>query len=147
MWRLSGAGLLAPQIARSVEHARQFLWRVDIRRGTCCRATGMMRHFMLAILRVEEAGKERDLLKPPLVTARGRRDGRRPGDRGLAANVSISPVDRITRERGEVSGRLCELEAERAAQLDVAINIIDQHGDLPGQGCATAASSAISTLA
>jgi hypothetical protein len=107
----------------------------------------MMQHLMLAILRVDEACKERDLLKPPLVTARGRRDGRRPGDRGLAANMGIAPVDRIARERGEVSGRLCELEAERAAQLDVAINIIDQHGDLPGQGRAMADSSAISTLA
>ncbi|MCG2633181.1 hypothetical protein L6654_42445 [Bradyrhizobium sp. WYCCWR 13023] len=58
---------------------------------------------MLAILGVEEAYKKRDLLKPPLVTARGRRDGRRPRDRGLAGNMSIAPVDRITRERGEVS--------------------------------------------
>lgn len=102
---------------------------------------------MRAIFRMQKACKVRDLPKPPLVTARGRRDGRHPGDRGLATNMGITPVDRVARKRGEVSGRLCELEAERAAQLDVAINIIDQHGDLPGQGCAMADSSAISTLA
>ena len=101
----------------------------------------MMQYLMLAILRAEEACKERDLLKPPLVTARGRRDGCRPGDRGLAANMGVPG------ERGEVSGGLFKLEAERAAQLDVAINIVDQRGDLPGQGCAVADSSAISTLA
>ena len=61
--------------------------------------------------------------------------------------MGIAPVDRIARERGEVSGGLFKLEAERAAQLDVAINIVDQRGDLPGQGCAVADSSAISTLA
>lgn len=61
--------------------------------------------------------------------------------------MGVTAVECIARERGEVSGRLCELEAERASQFNVAINILGQHADLPGQGCAMADRSAISTLA
>ena len=56
-------------------------------------------------------------------------------------------IDRMAGERGEMACGFFELEAERPAQRDIAVGVVDQHDALPGQGCAIVASSVISTLA
>jgi hypothetical protein len=102
--------------------------------------------FVARILAVHKLGEPADVAAPGMprvwrVRLAGPGHGRRTADVLLTMRCG---------ERGVLKQsplRSCELEAEGAADGDVPGDVVDQHGDTSGHGCAISASIAMSTLA
>jgi hypothetical protein len=61
--------------------------------------------------------------------------------------MGLAPFRRKARKGLEISRGFLELEAKRPAKRDVSLDVVDQHGSLPIQGCAISDKRAKSTLA
>jgi hypothetical protein len=135
-------------LPRDVEHPRQFVGRVDVGnelglgRGE---ETGW-RDLMRGILGAQEPRGPHHVAEPAMTGARGRRH-RGPGDCSLRADVVLIPVRSKARKRGEILPRTPKASAERLAQRDVTLDIVDQHAGLPAQGWAISERRSKSTLA
>lgn|SRR5487761_109791 len=101
---------------------------------------------MAGIFDMQEPRGTRDIPEPVVSRARRRR-GLCPLDGGSCADVTFVPGCGKGRERAQIFPCLLELEAERAAQREIALDVVDQHAELPAQGWAISERSAKSTLA
>ena len=106
-------------------------------------------HLVAGTLRLEVAGEPPDQPQPPGHATFGARRLARPGERQCDGDRVRAAVIEVTGEVGEDAVDASELEPDGATQGHVVMRGVGEgaHRPLPGQGLATVASAARSTLA
>lgn len=142
-------GLLIPQIFSSIEDAGNLVRCVDIRNragfpAPCYIRTGDL---MPRIFGVEEAREQDQVRQAPCVSIRRPGGCRQPSQNCRRPDMGLAPRGGEAREGAKMPLGLDQLVAERAAQRDVAVYVVAQHGTLPPQGCVISDRRPMSTLA